>query len=303
MDLSTRAKWIVTGTDAARYLNGQVTNDVRKAATDSSIYACLTNAKGRVEGDVFIHLAPEGDALLLDGEPGLRQPLRARLEKYIVADDVEVRDVTDEWGLLHFLGPMRERWRDHCVPGSHAVRVARFGEDGWDLWLPAGDAPRPVPAGLLDDEEAETLRVLRGVPRWPEELNPEVFPQEAGLEQRAMDFSKGCYVGQEVLSRIKLTGRMPRKLVRIRLNPVDAGSPGRNPRAAPADPGKPWRLLTQETETLREAGVVTSLCRHPELDRLVGLAYVPQGRSEEESRLLASQDPPTIVAKVEILRP
>ena len=101
VDLSGRAKFMLSGADRVRYLNGQVTNDVRHAKEDEAIYACVTNAKGRIEGDVFLHASPlNGGCLMLDAEAGLRESLGARLEKYIVADDVEIRDVTEEWHLL-----------------------------------------------------------------------------------------------------------------------------------------------------------------------------------------------------------
>jgi folate-binding Fe-S cluster repair protein YgfZ len=120
------------------------------------------------------------------------------------------------------------------------------------------------------------------------------FPQEAGLESRAMDFSKGCYIGQEVLSRIKSTGRMPRKLVRFQLE--DSAFETR----ASGLPGGSWRLWVRSADGVEEAGAVTSACLHPVLDRVIGLAYVRQGLERERSLLLAREDPPGILLKVEI---
>lgn len=198
-NLSNRAKWKLTGGDRVRYLNGQVTNDVRRADDRHALYACVTDMKGRIAGDLMIHA--RGDALWLDAEAGLRQPLGMRLEKYIVSDDVELTDVSDDWQLWHVIGPER-------VEGLHSCR---FGLPGSDVWLPAGlNFERTLP--VLSDEDIETLRVIQKVPRWPNELDQETFPPEAGLEERAMDFAKGCYIGQEVLSRIKTTGKMPRRL-------------------------------------------------------------------------------------------
>src|SRR5580692_7594035 len=88
IDLSDRAKLRLTGADRVRYLNGQVTNDVRRVTAQETQYACVTTAKGRIEADVFLHADPDGEALLLDAEPDLREPLALRLEKYIVSDDV-----------------------------------------------------------------------------------------------------------------------------------------------------------------------------------------------------------------------
>jgi folate-binding protein YgfZ len=300
-DLSSRAKWILTGGDRVRYLNGQTTNDVRRASEHDALYACITNAKGRIEGDVFIH-APSGDMLCVDAEPGLREPLSARLEKYLVADDVVITDVTDEWRMLHVFGGVAEQgaWsRELGARGMgpdekiRKVEANRFGVAGCDLWIPASIAVPPAPCSMLSADEAELWRICQGMPRWPQELNSEAFPQEARLEERAMDFSKGCYVGQEVLSRIKTTGKMPRRLVKFRVR--DAAFS-----AKAGIPGAGTRLWWSSAEGLREAGTVTSACLHPVLDRVVGLAYVRQDLERETLLSLAPEHPPGILFEVEI---
>ncbi|QIF00642.1 folate-binding protein YgfZ [Roseimicrobium sp. ORNL1] len=296
-DLSSRAKFTLSGTDRVRYLNGQVTNEVRNASGQAAIYACVTNAKGRIEGDVFIHGSGENgaqDLLFLDAEEGLREHLAARLERYIVADDVEFRDVTEDWSLWHFFGPAVEVAKKLQLPeGSARLDATRLGVPGVDVWLPstsdtAPTFPADVPA--VSAEEWETLRILKAVPRWPNEISNEAFPQEAGLEGRAMSFTKGCYIGQEILSRIKLTGKMPRRLVTFQLGdvPVDAPAP------------ELWTLFDGTQEPPKAVGNVTSIARHPVLDRLVGLAYVRAGLEAGDSLLLGSEEPPRIFAKVDI---
>ena len=139
VNLSSRAKFRLTGGDRIRYLNGQVTNDVRRVKTDATLYACVTDVKGRIAGDVFIHATD--DALFLNAEPGLRETLGLRLERYIVADDAELTDVTDEWQLWHVWGSTtdtpvcRERGIDGQVValgGSEALvafqRIATRGK-------------------------------------------------------------------------------------------------------------------------------------------------------------------------------
>ncbi len=146
VDLSARAKWRVTGGDRVRYLNGQVTNDVRRAKEDEALYACVTNAKGRIDGDVCIHAAP-GSALSLDAEPGLRDLLSARLEKYVVADDVAIEDVTGDWKLFHLFGAACDRLAPASALSSESqgriVRNNRMGVAGFDIWLGAAE---PAPA-------------------------------------------------------------------------------------------------------------------------------------------------------------
>lgn len=251
--LSDRAKFRLTGGDRVRYLNGQVTNDVRRAKDAETLYACVTDAKGRITADVFIHAA--SDALLLDAEPGLREPLAMRLERYIVADDVDLADVTDDWQLWHVWGP-------DAPPAPTAIRSGRFGLPGFDLWLPAS-APAPDFGSqpVLTSEDLETWRILQRVPRWPHELNAETFPPEAGLTARAMDFAKGCYIGQEILSRIKTTGKMPRELFAFESDEsVAAGDE--------VIAGKP-------------VGLVSSVTRHPVTGNSLGLAMVRHGMAME----------------------
>lgn len=252
-NLSSHTKLKLTGADRVRYLNGQVTNNVRNARTDETLYACVTDAKGRIVADVHIHAT--ADALLLDAESGLRETLATRLERYIVADDVELADVTEEWQLWHFWGPPTDL-------DSSALRSNRFGVPGFDLWLPAAS---PAPAfdsrPVLSAEELETWRILQKVPRWPNELNAETFPPEAGLTDRAMDFAKGCYIGQEILSRIKTTGKMPREMIAFESEaPVNAGD----------------ELVAGKT-----VGTVTSVTIQPETEEYVGLAMIRQGTTAE----------------------
>lgn len=244
--LSSRAKFRLSGSDHIRYLNGQVTNDVRRAKANETLYACVTDAKGRIAGDVFIHTKEE--TLLLDAEPDLRETLGMRLERYIVADDVELADVTEKWQLWHV-------WGGNDVAG---LRSNRFGVDGVDVWLPA-TAETPVfdSKPVLSDPDLETWRILQRVPRWPHELNAETFPPEAGLEARVMDFAKGCYIGQETLSRIKTTGKMPRELIAFECEtPAEAGD-------------ELWG------DTI--VGRVTSATQHPASGLFAGLAMVKQG--------------------------
>jgi folate-binding protein YgfZ len=252
VNLSSRAKFRLTGADRVRYLNGQVTNDVRRAKADETLYACVTDVKGRIAGDVFIHA--QADALLLDAEPGLREALGIRLERYIVADDAELADVTDEWQFWHVFGPAM----------ADGLKSMRFGTIGTDVWLPAGAAFEPG-CQVLSNEDLETWRIIQKVPRWPHELNAETFPPEAGIQERAMDFAKGCYIGQEVLSRIKTTGKMPRELLAF-----ESDSPAK---------------VGDELWSEKAVGKVTSVTQHPLTGRTVGLGMVKQGTSTDSLTL------------------
>lgn len=193
IDLSDRAKLRLTGEDRVRFLNGQVSNDVRRASGADAVYACVMTIKGKMCGDAFIHAGP--DCLLVDAPAELREILAARLERYIIADDVTLEDVTDEYTLRHVIGG-----------AADGVRSNRLGQPGVDLWAPGGAA---LPTGnLLSASQAEMVRILAGVPKWGAELGEDTLPAEADLEGRAVDFAKGCYIGQEVVSRIKSVGHV-----------------------------------------------------------------------------------------------
>ena len=128
-DLSSRVKLRVTGVDRVRYLNGQITNDVRKATASQAIHACLLNAKGKINADIFVVV--QAESFLVDSEPEMREQLPARLERYVIADDVQVEDVTDEFALLHVIGGEASLWP---AEGT-VVQAERFGCAGTDVWL------------------------------------------------------------------------------------------------------------------------------------------------------------------------
>jgi len=209
-DLSKRAKFRITGTDRLRFLNGQITNDLRKASERSAIEACILNAKGKT--DAHIYVSASGDSFLVDGAADLRETLKVRLERYVIADDVQIEDITDQFSLFHALSQ-----QPPTVEHGRIVSVRRFAEPGWDIW---GDATRYRVSleelssrwALCDSDAAEVMRIEQGIPRWGRELTNEIIPIEANLEQRAIDYQKGCYIGQEVISRIKMSGQTNKRL-------------------------------------------------------------------------------------------
>jgi folate-binding protein YgfZ len=210
VDLSDRTQLVLTGPDRVRYLNGQVTSDVRKLQNGQTQMACVTTAKGKLCADICI--TAQEDALYVDAEGSLREALLARLERYIVADDVMIEDATESHALLHYVGG------EPPVAGIGPVATARrFGRPGWDLRLPRHDyaaAREPLFAGraAVDAALAETLRIEAGIPRWGHELDENTLPPEAGLDQTHIDYHKGCYIGQEVISRLRSVGHVNRQL-------------------------------------------------------------------------------------------
>src|SRR6202165_435771 len=130
-DLSDRVKLRVSGNDRLRFLNGQLTNDVRRTAEASAMEACILNAKGKLDAHVFLTVEPE--AFLLDADAGLKESLQSRLERYVIADDVQIEDVSDRLSIFHFLDAGSAQF----PKDSKIVSATRVGESGSDIWIEA----------------------------------------------------------------------------------------------------------------------------------------------------------------------
>ena len=258
-DLSTRAKLRISGSDRLRYLNGQISNDVRKARADAAIRACVLNAKGKIDGDVMI--VAQGDSFLLDTEPEAREQLAARLERYIIADDVQIEDVSDAFALFHVTGPAPP-----AITGELLRTTAeRFAIAGTDLWIARDQSPIALQelSTLLptcDADCAELLRIERGVPRWGRELTSEIIPTEANLEASAIDYAKGCYIGQEVISRMKMSGQTNKRLCGL-------------VSVAGAEPIAGMRLFSDG----KDVGWITSVAGSSHLAKTIALGFVKRG--------------------------
>ena len=269
LDLSERAKFQITGTDRTRFLNGQITNDLRKTSETVAIEACVLNAKGKMNAHIFVSAL--GGCFLVDAEPELRETLRIRLERYVIADDVQIEDVTDRFSLFHILSeesPTTEHGR--------IVSVRRFAEPGWDIWRDAAlhDAlwqQLSSTFGFVDSAAADVMRIEQGIPRWGFELTEEIIPIEADLEQRTVDYEKGCYIGQEVISRMKMSGQTNKRL--CGLTSLDD---------VPVQPGV---KLAAPSAAGREVGWITSATRSERIGKEIALGYVKRGFNSPGTKL------------------
>jgi len=191
----------LSGCDAFRYLNGQITRDLNRLQEGEALPACILTPKGKLCAPLLVWR--EGTDLLVEADPSLQESLLARLERYIVADDVTI-SVEHSPETIHCFGALASDspWKD--LPG---LRVTRLGGGGRDLARPY--QPHPP---LLDPSIIERLRIERGLPAWGSELDEEILPPEAGLDRTHIDYDRGCYPGQEVISRLKSIGRVNRLL-------------------------------------------------------------------------------------------
>lgn len=212
MNLGYPAVLEFRGPDAVRFLNGQLTQDVSLVTVESALPSCVTDAKGKLQARVYLTKMKDG-VIWVTGLAGSAEELEARLTKYLIADDVEVTDVSGEYQLFHLIGS-----KIPVSPHALARKVNRYGVEGTDLWVPV-DYPVDFPVGLeeIPVDELETFRIQHGVPAWGHELEPGMLPPEAGLEMTDISYHKGCYIGQEVISRIKSAGKVNRYLVKLRI--------------------------------------------------------------------------------------
>lgn len=208
----------VSGSDARRFLNGQLSNDLRKLTPGAVLPACALTPKGKIIALLWCRVACEadGDVFFLEVQKELEEPLVERLDRYLVADDVqiEVRPAVSHW---HFLPP-EDSTTPPPLPADFPILPSnRFGLPGYDLPSDASTvlATAPAPPRFLNTTEAEALRVAAGRPAFPAELSEQPFPAETGLDHFAVDFHKGCYLGQEIVSRLQSVGNVRRHLMRV----------------------------------------------------------------------------------------
>jgi folate-binding protein YgfZ len=271
-DFSERIKLRITGNDRLRFLSGQITNDVRKATESVAIEACVLNAKGKINAHIFVSAGP--DCFWIDAAPELREMLSARLERYVIADDVQIEDVTDRWSIFHVLSGTAPKLSDCRI-----VSVCRLGESAWDIWIDSAlhDAVlRQLSSAFsfLDPAAAERFRIEQGIPRWGRELTDEIIPIEANLEARAIDYAKGCYIGQEVISRIKMSGQTNKRLcglVSLPDIPLQAG----------------MELVATLPES-KKAGWITSSGHSERIGKEIALGYVKRGFNSPGTKLAAA---------------
>jgi folate-binding protein YgfZ len=227
-----RGKLVLRGGEAVEFLQGQLTNDVEALPPGAGCYAALLNHKGKFRSDMRVLRG--GDWVWLDTEPVGHRPLAHTVQTYSLGRDVSWEDVTAERAILSLIGPAaRERLdaepphEEHAfAEGEHGVYVTT--QLGVDVICDAGlaDAVRQA-LGIEEVPEAaaECLRIETGRPRLGYDMDGETIPQEAGVNERAVSFTKGCYVGQETVARLHYKGRPNRHLRGLKLSePVERGA-------------------------------------------------------------------------------
>jgi tRNA-modifying protein YgfZ len=273
LDLSARGRIYATGDDRARLLHAMTTNHVQQLTPGTGCYAFFLNAQGHIQADV--NLLCLEDRFLLDTEPETRERVLQRLDKYIIADDVALDDVTETLACVAVEGPRAAALLEATgapVPNAEYTHISwngaivahwsETGASGFRIFMPAEAKAdwiarlESAGAAHATPDEARTVRLEHGKPRYGQDIFDTTLPQET-RQVHAVNFTKGCYIGQEIVERIRSRGHVNRLLVKLEVE-------GEVP-------------LTGGTKVMAgagEAGEITSSAFSPALEKVVALAYV-----------------------------
>ena len=286
INLSSRARISVGGAEAVMFLNGLITNDMKSLAENSWIPAVFPNVQGRLIAAVRVmRLNDHSDGkprFLIDSESATHQPVLKTIERFTMAGDFKVVDVSSDTRMLSIQGrdasivvetvfgdgPAKlpkngienVRWREvECT----IVRASHTSEDGFDVIIGENTATdlanKCTEAGAVpvSEETFETLRIEAGVGRFGQDMDESNVVTEANLDD-AVSFTKGCYIGQEIIARIKYRGHVAKKLTGITLERAERVEPG---------------TIVRSTNG-KEVGRITSLAFSPVLEKTIALGYV-----------------------------
>jgi len=289
-DLSWRARIAVTGSDRVRWLNGMATNNVRDLAPGHGVYAFLLNAQGRIQADLYVF--QRGESLLVDTEQRQREKVLQLFDHYIIADDVEIADISDKLTALGLTGPESRNVLERAgvavpdlaplqfadVAWQHALKektvtLLRSGEEAresWQIWVAPEHASELSGARPTGTAALNLFRISRGIPQFGVDIRERDLPQETG-QTRALNFTKGCYLGQEIVERIRSRGAVHRQFTAFVVE-------GALPEAGA-------KILAVEKEE-KEVGEITSsaILPLPGGDRPVALGYLRREAAEKELR-------------------
>ncbi len=287
LDLSARGRLVARGRDRVRFLHNVSTNEVKKMVPGAGCYAFLLTPQGRIQADLCLFCF--ADHFLIDTEPELREKARQQILRYKVADQVEVEDVTagtaaigvegpGAAGVLESLGaPVPAEAYAHLAWNEATIAgVSVTGQPGFRIYLSAesmaGTVGRLEAAGATPATEADTrlVRIENGKPRYGEDIRENSLPQET-RQMHAISFTKGCYLGQEIVERIRAQGHVNKLLARLEIESAEPPAPG-----------------TKVMADAAEAGDITSSVYSPEGGKTIAMAYLRTAFAEAGRALTAN---------------
>jgi aminomethyltransferase len=292
IDLSDRGKIRVRGEDRARLLHAMSTNDIQRLAPGQGVYAFFLTAVGRIMADAYVYNL--GESLFLDTEPETEIKLADHLDKYIIADDAYLENETGSWACIAVDGPKSldvatqlgvplppDRTATSPWQEGFIAHVPTTGPEGFRIFVPAaGKAALLEKLATLAVPQASALevRIVRmenGIPRYGDDISDRYLVQET-QQLQAVNFNKGCYLGQEIVERVRSRGQVHRLLMPLRVHSTLAPAQGTKLLAG-ADP----------------AGEITSAEFSPTLGEVVAFAYVRTDPAHSKPQLtLAGSEPP-----------
>ena len=280
-DLESRVKIRLTGDDRVRWLNGMVTNNIRDLAVGHGVYAFQLNPQGHILGDLYAY--NRGEEILVDTDRSQLEKILATFDHYIIMDDVEVTNLEGQVASIGLSGSHAKKILTAAGFNPPELQPLQFGDTEWngikvqvvagdhdaypsfEIWLPPEKsregltALEKAGATPVNSEALELYRIAVGVPRYGQDIRERDLPQETD-QQHALNFSKGCYVGQEIVERIRSRGNVHRKFTGFRLD------------GPPPAPGTKIQLQDQD----KDVGEITSstVIPAPVGDHSVALGYI-----------------------------
>jgi len=307
---ASRGRLRVSGADRRSYLQGLLTNDIAALTSGTGCYSAYLTAQGRMIADMRVFEL--GDEMLVDLESGVLETVRSRWEQFIFSEDVTVEPLTQSTAQMGVYGPravaviasgfagvegiamLGSRRCDFQGAPAIVIRSDDIGVDGFDVVVPLDrksalvDLLMASGASVVSDDAAEICRVEAGRPRFHVDMYEDTIPLEAGIEDRAISLTKGCYVGQEIIIRVlhRGHGRVARKLVGFVFE------------AAAPTPARGGKVLSGD----REIGMITSAVASPAIGRAIALGYVHRDFTQPGTPVIAA-GLPAIVASLPFMEP
>ena len=291
MDASHRGKVRISGRDRTLFLQKILSQDINRLTPGGGAYSTLLDVKGRMLA--YMRIYCDEESFLIDTEPGLSEQIVQILTHYLFREDVRVEEVTERFGLLTLQGPLAKRLLSSITEREitdipecghlnlpvnavdcKVVRTSYTGEEGYDIYPPWNNTPA-LWEGLFTNgrdlgirpfglDAFNTLRIEAGFPLYSVDMDEHTIPVEVGLD-KAISYDKGCYVGQETISRIKFRGHVNRTFRGFVINPFINNPP---------IPVKGDRVYKVIHDIEHDVGVITSGCLSPTLSRPIALGYL-----------------------------
>jgi folate-binding protein YgfZ len=300
-ELSNQGRIVLTGTDRVRWLNGMVTNNIRDLAVGQGIYAFLLNPQGHPQADLYAY--NRGESILVSVDRALVEKVLGIFDHYIIMDDVEVSDISDKVGIVGIAGPHARKLLASVGIDFSDLEPLQFSEVTWrntrltvtrhdneavesyDLQVEDPPAKADLLQSLLNagaakvsDQALELLRIASGIPRYDQDIRERDLPQETE-QARALHFSKGCYVGQEIVERIRSRGSVHRKFT------------GFEVQGALPEPGTKIQFDGKDVGEITSVAAVPT----PQGEQLISLGYVRREHGTAGKELTAGSARLTVV--------